>query len=347
MGHDRALTSKKLSGLWERKDIPVLVIPENKYAIFSDIHFGNGGLADDVRFNKGALIRAFDHYNREGYSLIFLGDIEELWQFNLDEITEEYNDTVYEKIREFEDERVHRVFGNHDINWRTPCDPTKSNPVQHMCATEALKLRDEQGNIVALLVHGHQGDKKSDRRAWLCRIAVRAYRWIEGFIKVDLPKPSTKSVIKKDFEQILYSWAKEFRVILICGHSHRAIFASKAYAQRLKDDIKELEEQISACRDDDERLIELRNELENKEHAYKWEEKWGRNIDSIDPGVEPLPCFFNTGCALFPGGVTAIEIADNTIKLVKWHKEQIQEEFFKVYHKTDLKKVIAKVTGNS
>jgi UDP-2,3-diacylglucosamine pyrophosphatase LpxH len=345
MGHDRALTKQKLSELWQRKDIPVLDISGNKYAMFSDIHFGNGGRADDVRFNKEALMRAFDHYNREGYSLIFLGDIEELWQFKLHEIEGEYNNSVYAKIRAFEDENVHRVFGNHDIDWRMPCDPAKTNPVEYLCATEALKLKDEHGNIVALLVHGHQGDDKSDKIAWLSRRVVRAYRWIEGFIKVDRAKPATKSKIEKDFEQILYSWAKEYQVILICGHSHRAIFASKAYAQRLEEEISKLKEQIRAAGDDEQAAQKLRFKLEEKERDLKREKKYKRHIEPIDPEGDPLPCFFNTGCALYPGGAIAIEIADNTVKLVKWHKEPKGGSPFKVYHEADLKEVISKVTG--
>ena len=344
MGHDIALTKKRLSELWQREDIPVLDISGNKYAMFSDIHFGNGGRADDVRFNKETLIRAFDHYHREGYSLIFLGDVDELWQFDLPEIKAEYNNTVYAKIRELKDENVHRIFGNHDIDWRTLSDPAKTNPAKHLCATEALKLRDEQGKIVALLVHGHQGDVKSDKKAWLSRPAVRLYRWIEGFIKIDRAKPATKSKIKKDFEQILYSWAKENQAILICGHSHRAIFASKAYTQRLEEEIRKLKGQIRTAGDDEQTVQKLRLKIKEKESDLKRERKLKRHIEPIDPKGDPLPCFFNTGCALYPGGATAIEIVDNAIKLVKWHKEPKDGKASKVYHEADLKEVISRVT---
>ena len=345
MGHDRALTKEKLSGLWRRADIPVLEISGNKYAMFSDIHFGNGGRADDVRFNKEALMRAFDHYKREGYSLVFLGDVEELWQFDLDEIKAEYDNTAYARIREFRDDRVHRVFGNHDIDWRTPRDPAKTNSVKYLCATEALKMKDQAGNILALLVHGHQGDGKSDKTAWLSRRVVRAYRWIEGIFKVDRARPATKSQIKKDFERILYSWAKEHKAILICGHSHRAIFASKAYAQRLEQEIKDLKKQIADSGSNEEKLEELRRQLKEKSRKLKREKKWKREILPIDPDGEPLPCFFNTGCAVYPGGVTVIEIVEDTIKLVKWLREPKDGSPSEVYHEADLKEVIAKVTG--
>lgn len=343
MSHDKVLTRKKLSELWRDEGIPVLEISGNKYAIFSDIHLGNGNSADDLRFNKQALMRAFNYYTYEGYSLIFLGDIEELWQFELHEIIEEYNNTIYAEIRAFGDEQIHRVFGNHDIDWKTLSDPVKNNPLKHLCATEALKMKDEYGKTVVLLLHGHQGDVYSDKKAWSSRFFVRLYRWIEPFFKIDYANPSSKSCMKKDFEQILYSWAKEFKVILICGHSHRAVFASKAYVQRLEEEIKKLKEQIYVNKDDKKKIVKLYNELKKRKREYKNEKKWKRDIPSIDPKQEPLPCFFNTGCALYPGGVTVIEIVDDMIKLVKWHRNLKEGKFFKVYHEENLKKIINEV----
>lgn len=345
MPHDKALTRKKLRELWECDEIPVLDIAENKYAIMSDIHFGNGGRADDLRHNKETLMTALNHYNREGYSLIFLGDIEELWQFELHEIISQYGDTTYERIRAFGDDRVHRVFGNHDIDWRTLPDPAKNSPAKSLSATEALKMRDEHGQIAILLLHGHQGDEDSDKKAWSSRFFVRVYRWIEPYFKVDRARSATKSRIKKHFEQIFYSWAKEFRAILICGHSHRAIFASKAYAQRLEEEIKRLKEQIAVASDDKEDVEELRKKLKEKSKEYKKEKKWKRHIDPTDPGRVPLPCFFNTGCALYPKGITTIEIANDRIKLVKWHKDATKDPRFEVYREGALSSFITEVTG--
>ena len=342
---DKALTREKLSLLWRCDEIPELDIRANKYAILSDIHFGNGGPADDLRHNEETLVTAIEHYNHESYSLILLGDIEELWQFELEEIKEQYQNISYKRFRAFGDDRVHRVFGNHDIDWRTLPDPAKNSSAKSLCATEALKMRDGRGQTVILLIHGHQGDKDSDIKAWRSRFFVRLYRWVEPLFKIDHARPATKSRIKKDYEQILYSWAKESKVILICGHSHRAIFASKSYAQRLEEEIKELQEQISANGDNQEKVKELRKKLEEKSKEYKREKKYKRHIDPTDPGREPLPCYFNTGCALYPGGITAIEIADDRIRLVKWHKDTKMKPRFEVYQEDVLSSFIAQVTS--
>jgi hypothetical protein len=40
-------------------------------------------------------------------------------------------------------------------------------------------------------------------------------------------------------------------------------------------------------------------------------------IKPVERAGEPLPCYFNTGCALYTDGITAIEISDREIRLVK------------------------------
>ena len=37
-------------------------------------------------------------------------------------------------------------------------------------------------------------------------------------------------------------------------------------------------------------------------------------------GANPLPCYFNSGCGLYPSGPTAVEIADGEIRLVRWQR---------------------------
>ncbi len=88
-----------------------------KYAIISDVHLGNKSNADDFAHNENITMNTLNYYQEKGYKLILLGDIEEMWQFDLTEIRKKYDDTIYNKIRSFGDERVIRIFGNHDIDW--------------------------------------------------------------------------------------------------------------------------------------------------------------------------------------------------------------------------------------
>jgi predicted transcriptional regulator with HTH domain len=53
--------------------------PNKKYVIFSDFHRGVSDKADDFKpQNKESYIKALSHYYNESFSLIHLGDVEEL-----------------------------------------------------------------------------------------------------------------------------------------------------------------------------------------------------------------------------------------------------------------------------
>ena len=75
------------------------------------------------------------------------------------------------------------------------------------------------------------------------------------------------------------------------------------------------------------------------------EKEKGRVIEPPDPGAEPLPCYFNSGCGLYTDGITTIEIAVDKVKLVKWDRDDKGAPRFKVYNTGDLSAFVAQVTG--
>jgi len=106
-------TFNRLDELWEAEEYRTkklsLDLP-HAYAIFSDWHLGNGKGADNFRRNKAALVRALRYYKERGFTLILLGDVEELWQFDFDEIRSRYDASIYRRLREFPRQQLHRVF---------------------------------------------------------------------------------------------------------------------------------------------------------------------------------------------------------------------------------------------
>jgi UDP-2,3-diacylglucosamine pyrophosphatase LpxH len=224
MSQDKALTEKKLSALWSDSSIEEIDTRGKRIVMFSDMHLGDGGKADDFRHNHMAFGRALDFYLKENYTVILLGDIEEFWQFDSERVFKEYDSTVYKKFRAFKEGFFYRVYGNHDSEWGTPRDPARAVAGESEVASVALKLRDKDGTARILLIHGHQGDEESDKHSWSSRFFVRLYKIVEPIIKIDRLASATKCQIIKDYERILYTWAKNSKVILICGHSHRSIF---------------------------------------------------------------------------------------------------------------------------
>jgi UDP-2,3-diacylglucosamine pyrophosphatase LpxH len=339
-----------LSALWADNGVPTMPIKDGQYAILSDIHLGDGGPADDFHTNERALLNALEHYRENKYKIILLGDIEEFWQFDLHHITGRYQETVYKALRAFGDRDIHRIFGNHDLEWGGLSDPTRSSSSSALVklADEAIKLADDSGQPRILLVHGHQGSLESHKYAWFSRFFVRAFKGIEPFVKmVGLygHGPATKSPIARDYERIIHDWAKKNKVMIICGHSHRAIFASQAYANSLQNDINELRAKVMMRGIAMKTRLENLREISRLEAELEDEREKGRAIETIDPEPEPHPCYFNTGCGLYSDGLTAVEIAKSEIRLVKWNNDEISTPVRKVYERGKLSDLLVKIAA--
>jgi len=346
MAQDREQTFKQLSRLWKDNTISVLETKSKKYAILSDLHFGDGGPADDFRNNIEAMKRLLHHYSENDFRIILLGDIEELWQFDLDMIKKRYDTEVYSLFRKFEADRVIRVFGNHDREWESPHDPVMNNPDKTKGAPEALKMKDGNNDFCILLVHGHQGNIESDKNSWSSKFFVRLYKKIEPWLKrfkIGIHPPAIKSQVTTDYEQVMYAWAKQNKVILICGHSHRAIFASTSYARRLQNMIEALTKESRDNSDDHELVKENKKKIKELNNKLNDEKNKNRDIDPTEPGSKPLPCYFNTGCGLFTTGITCLEIEDDEIRLVKWDKDKIEKPLYQIYESGSLSEFLKQI----
>lgn len=324
--NDEAIISR-LTELYNSTDQSIKKLPldsDTKYALFSDLHLGDGGESDIFVHNEKTMILALEYYKENGYSIILLGDIEEMWQFDFFEIYRKYNKSIYELLRKFQEKnKVFRIFGNHDKDWErsSPIDPIFFNESPQYRTPEAIKL----GNDI-FLVHGHQGDKTCDKKIWVSRFLARVLKPYvpHGKALIGYANYSaTKSQIPEDREKLYYNWAKDNKVILICGHTHNAIFASKIYYWWLKEQIKQKKSEIKQCSKDKIKLKNLLKEIKDHEKDLIIEELKGRRPSVIISRREKfIPCYFNTGCGHFRDGITNIEIESGKIRLIKWKKNK-------------------------
>ncbi len=321
MALNKLATHQQLDRLWSRQDLPILEVSGNRFFLISDLHLGDGGPSDNCCFNRDAIQAALDHYLQRNFHLILLGDIEELWQFDIDGIRSVYDSTIYSGIRGFGDSRVHRIFGNHDRDWRPVPDPVRNSQVPGSTSVEAIRLRTPDGRLKFILLHGHQGDIDSDKNQWSSRFWVRVFKRVEPLaLKLGIGRSGTayKSQVVKDYEAIYYDWAKKNRAIVICGHTHRAIFASLSNIERKKSEIDRLQRQTGMAPD-----VKTRQDIQELKAKIKKDEKRGMDIISVEPaGVPKLPLYFNTGCGIYEDGLTGIEIGDGAVRLVKWDQEK-------------------------
>jgi len=157
-----------------------LVIPfeehAGKFIIFSDQHKGARNGADDFMLAEPNYLAALDHYYKNDFYFISMGDNEELWENSLSQV-KKHNKATFEAEKKFiSNNKFVKIFGNHDLYWDN--DPLawyqiKSIYGEKLKVYEAVILATSIGpEIVHIFcTHGHQGDASSDGN-WFSKFFV-------------------------------------------------------------------------------------------------------------------------------------------------------------------------------
>jgi len=221
-----------------------------KIVFFSDLHRGMGE-RDFFKNNRKLYRKILEHYYADDeFTLVLLGDIEEGWGFQSDNVPTilQWHEDAYEIEKKFSFEgRYYRVFGNHDDYYR-------ANPIGHgneyfAPVYPAIVFYDESKKIKIFATHGCQGHGLHDAGDQVAAWGVFArYNWIlEILPKKEKERKWAKKAekIKANYykhEQYVYDWANDNNYsMLIAGHTHRPIFDSNGvlYAyELLKRDIR-------------------------------------------------------------------------------------------------------------
>jgi len=91
----------------------------HRFIILSDTHKGGRDRADEFERCEPACTAALRAYCDLGFSLILLGDIEELWEQGFRKVERNYAELMRLE-RTFGAGRYYRVWGNHDDAWMDP-----------------------------------------------------------------------------------------------------------------------------------------------------------------------------------------------------------------------------------
>lgn len=311
---DRALDSRLRQS---RKENRIPLNSEHRYVIFSDHHKGARTLADPFQQCEKTYLAALEHYYDGGFTLIILGDGEELLEESIEGVIGAYPDVLRSEAR-FHPERLLRIYGNHDIHWQTaevvrqfldPFFPQINYRQELLFAYEdGLQTSGE-----VLLIHGHQGTVESDILSFLASWVLPYYRNFQirtGFGA--LTSPSRDACLRSQHDNRLYRWvSQKSKLILIAGHTHRPVWSSKTHLDKLANELHRLlqlePEERSANHADEIRQLMEEIEKRQKEHP------------PCEDILKTKPCYFNTGCCQFADGdITGIEIENGVIRLVKW-----------------------------
>lgn len=324
-------------------------INKDKLIIFSDHHRGTRTRADDFRYGEQAYNAALAYYNYLQYTLVLLGDVEELWEDSPKYVLEAYPHTYELESAFHKDRRYIRIWGNHDDDWQFEdmvqrlLQPVYGPPALRVFESRRVEVVDGDETLGTLfLTHGHQGTALSDGLAGISRFMVRfLYRPLQRITNYTQNAPSTDWTLRDNHNVAMYQWARSKpKLVLICGHTHRPIFGNKSPIDQQRKRLLRLEEQLKAEPEDDA----LREEIARLAAKIEWllaqqDENPKSNIN------ESQPCYFNSGCCCFHDGqITGIELADGEIRLISWPGNSRENPAPKVLLRESLRDVFAQVT---
>jgi predicted phosphodiesterase len=267
-------TSKCLTKIFETAE-QIPFDDSSRIVFMSDCHRGDGSWTDDFARNQNLYFVALNHYYKENFTYIEIGDGDELWKNKkLTNIVQEHSNVFWLLSKFFIEGRLHLIYGNHDIvksnnkfvqtnlyQYFNEVEKRYIPLFENIKIHEGLVLQHKVSNDKIFLVHGHQVDFLNYQLWRLARFLVR-YLWrpLELY-GVNDPTSTAKNYYKKEaVGNELIKWVKKEGHMLIAGHNHRPMF----------------------------------------------------------PEVGEPP-YFNDGCCVHPRCITAIEIIDGNIILVKWN----------------------------
>lgn len=335
--------ARKFARLKEQANLPGKVLPlepEDRYVVFSDHHKGDGSGADDFKKNAYLYLQALNYYAQEKFKLIVLGDSEELWENNIQSILNNYADIIRLEIKLAPSSargRKIRIWGNHDKevtlkNFLAGLNSQQLNFLTRVEYREALSLG---GQI--FLIHGHQGRFFEDKAWRISRWAVHfIWKSIQKLLNIGIDGPAENPHLRSQLENDYYRWAKENQTILVCGHTHRAMFASLSHYHYLLSQKSIMEQKLKyANLEEKKKIKEKINHLEGEIQRVL---KKTSGLPPPDFSANPIPCYFNSGCCGYTNGLTALEIESEEIRLIKWEKENY---YRRILQAGNLKEIIS------
>jgi predicted phosphodiesterase len=308
---DEKRVHEALSGLYQaihaKPAKKGLIIPvdaaQHKFVVLSDQHKGIRNGADIFAKAEKNYLQALDFYLNEGFFYINLGDSEELWENSLANVRK-FNTKTFEHENKFLSKKCFvKIFGNHDLYWDN--DPLAGVNLKSIYGTDVtiyegiiLQTTVNEIPLEIFMTHGHQGDLQSDGNWFSKWFVANVWAPFQSYLQINPNTPSTNNELKTAHNRMMYEWsAKQNAMLLLTGHTHQPVFKSFTEIESLYNKLAQ------AKQNSDERLIA---ELQAKG-------------DQLPDFSYYLDTYFNSGCCCFDDGdITGIEIADNSIRLIKW-----------------------------
>ncbi|MCK9365434.1 MAG: hypothetical protein M0P74_17770, partial [Syntrophales bacterium] len=245
------------------KTINLFSTADSRFIVFSDAHRGDGTGSDDFAANSLIFKCALDYYLAEGFTLIELGDAEELWEVERFQQIYITHTSIYERLAAFHDSdpektRYIKIWGNHDSYWKDNEEKLR-RLFPGIVVYEAALL---DGHI--LMLHGHQADNSVS--SVFARAAKFVIRKIWTFAQRMGAKDPTRAANNPgrcdEIDETLHGWATKGIIrdrapfspppktcppprpsprkgegdlidTIIAGHTHRPVFENLSLTERM------------------------------------------------------------------------------------------------------------------
>jgi len=278
--------------------------------VISDLHMG-AGKRDDLARNGGLLEDLLrDRYLDGGWYLVLNGDIEDIHRHPLERIERRWASLrgVFDLFAERG--RLLKLIGNHDAalllkkNYRYPLHEI---------------LRIDTAVMPAYVYHGHQSSRVYGAFNRLMGAGIRYVLQPLGIMNISSGRSPHR---RFSVEKAAYDFSLRNDCIAIIGHTHRPLFESLGRFEYIRFEIESLCRRYPFSTGAERTEIEtevasLRRELGKLKRSER------RNIlrQSLYGEDMPVPCLFNSGCAIGRKGLHAIELTATDISLVYWFEE--------------------------
>ncbi|HTH13436.1 MAG TPA: metallophosphoesterase [Spirochaetia bacterium] len=285
------------------------VVPGEKIVVLSDLHMGSGGRNDDFLHNGPLCLDALEHYYWvKGFTLVLNGDIEELLRVSRDQILQAWK-PMYDLFDRFRAQnRLVWLQGNHEI---LP-EELRTGRRPEWFDGESLVLDFPEGRM--FLFHGHQaGVANSGRYNGLIGWSLRTFANALGIGNRSIAHDSLK---KFKLEKAVYEFSRAEGLVSVIGHTHRPLFESLSRRESLGIRLERL------CRDysraDVPKRLRIRDAVRELRRELGTQNGARASLSTLVYGQEPVPCVFNSGCAVGKRGFTTLEVKNGRIALVFW-----------------------------
>jgi UDP-2,3-diacylglucosamine pyrophosphatase LpxH len=203
----------------------ILFDDDSRLVFFSDLHRGDNSRSDAFAQNEDVFLQALRYYFREGFTYVEVGDGDELWQNRRLSAVKRAHRRTFDLLHTFAGEnRLHLIFGNHDIQGFQRRRIKKGQLTAH----EGLVLQHARTDQRIFVVHGHQVDFKSDAIYHLSRFVIRHFwRHVQNLGLGDVASSIAESRNRGTLRQRISEWIEAHNQMVICGHTHTPKLAER------------------------------------------------------------------------------------------------------------------------